>query len=59
VVLQRTVINAGLIENKGFELSLSGTPVQSNFFTWITNINFATNREHGERTSIPVLMFTS
>jgi len=39
-----TVINAGLIENKGFELSLSGTPVQSNFFTWITNINFATNK---------------
>lgn len=39
-----TVVNAGLIENKGFELSLNGRPVQSNFFTWNTTLNFARNR---------------
>ncbi|HUS02023.1 MAG TPA: SusC/RagA family TonB-linked outer membrane protein [Chitinophagaceae bacterium] len=39
-----TVINAGLIENKGFELSLTGKPIQSNFFTWDTRLNFARNR---------------
>jgi TonB-linked SusC/RagA family outer membrane protein len=37
-------VNAGLIENKGFELTLNGRPVQSNFFTWNTSINFARNR---------------
>jgi TonB-linked SusC/RagA family outer membrane protein len=38
------VVNAGLIENKGVELSLNGTPFQSKFFTWNTSINFARNR---------------
>jgi TonB-linked SusC/RagA family outer membrane protein len=39
-----TVVNAGLIENKGFELSLNGRPFQSKFFTWNTSINFARNK---------------
>ncbi|MDB5191154.1 MAG: SusC/RagA family TonB-linked outer membrane protein [Segetibacter sp.] len=39
-----TVVNAGLIENKGIELALNGTPVQTKFFTWNTNINFARNK---------------
>ncbi len=39
-----TTVNAGLIENKGFELSLNGSPVKSNFFTWNTSVNFARNR---------------
>jgi TonB-linked SusC/RagA family outer membrane protein len=39
-----TIVNAGLIENKGFELSLKGTAVQSKFFTWNTTLNFARNR---------------
>ncbi len=38
------VVNAGLIENKGIELSLKGRPVQSKLFTWNTTINFARNR---------------
>lgn len=38
------VTNAGLIENKGIELSLNGRPVQSKIFTWNTTINFARNR---------------
>lgn len=39
-----TVVNAGLIENKGFELSLTGKPVVSKFFTWNSTLNFARNR---------------
>jgi TonB-linked SusC/RagA family outer membrane protein len=38
-----TVVNAGLIENKGFELSLNATPLQSKLFTWNTTLNFAKN----------------
>jgi TonB-linked SusC/RagA family outer membrane protein len=39
-----TVVNAGLIENKGIELALNGTPFQTKFFTWNTTLNFARNR---------------
>ena len=39
-----TVVNAGLIENKGFEIALNGKPVQTKFFTWTTSLNFARNR---------------
>jgi TonB-linked SusC/RagA family outer membrane protein len=39
-----TVINAGLIENKGFELSVSGTPFTTKSFSWTTSINLARNR---------------
>ncbi|MEO6406681.1 MAG: SusC/RagA family TonB-linked outer membrane protein [Ferruginibacter sp.] len=39
-----TVVNAGLIENKGWELSLTGKPVESKFFTWNTALNFARNK---------------
>ncbi|MFC3563669.1 SusC/RagA family TonB-linked outer membrane protein [Pedobacter jamesrossensis] len=39
-----TVVNAGLIENKGIELSLSGRPIQSKIFTWDTQFNFAHNK---------------
>ena len=39
-----TIINAGLIENKGIELTLDGTPFRTKFFNWTTSINFARNR---------------
>lgn len=39
-----TTINAGLIENKGIELTLTGTPVQSEFFTWSALFNLNRNR---------------
>ncbi|HUC82082.1 MAG TPA: SusC/RagA family TonB-linked outer membrane protein [Flavisolibacter sp.] len=39
-----TVVNAGLIENKGIELSLTGTPVQTKFFSWNSTLNVARNR---------------
>lgn len=39
-----TVVNAGLIENKGIELALSGTPIKSKLFTWDASFNFAHNK---------------
>ena len=38
------VINAGLIENKGIEVMLQGTPVRTNNFKWNVNVNFSRNR---------------
>jgi TonB-linked SusC/RagA family outer membrane protein len=37
------VINAGLIENKGIELSLTGRPVESKLFGWDITFNAAHN----------------
>lgn len=37
------IINAGLINNKGFEITLSGSPIKKEQFTWETNLNFARN----------------
>jgi TonB-linked SusC/RagA family outer membrane protein len=38
------IINAGEIQNKGFELTLGATPVQTKSFSWRTIVNFATNK---------------
>lgn len=38
------VINAGKISNKGIEISLTGTPVQTNSFEWNTTLNLASNK---------------
>jgi TonB-linked SusC/RagA family outer membrane protein len=37
------VLNAGEIQNKGIELSLTGTPIKTDDFTWNTNINWSKN----------------
>ncbi|MDO6388979.1 SusC/RagA family TonB-linked outer membrane protein [Pontibacter sp. BT731] len=39
-----TIINAGLIQNKGIELALTATPVQSELFTWNSIFNLGRNR---------------
>lgn len=39
-----TTINAGLIENKGVELSLTGSPVKSANFSWDATFNVNRNR---------------
>lgn len=39
-----TVLNSGTIQNKGFELQLSGTEVKSENFTWSSFVNFSLNR---------------
>ncbi|GEO11968.1 SusC/RagA family TonB-linked outer membrane protein [Segetibacter aerophilus] len=36
--------NVGSMENKGFEFTVSGTPVQTRDFTWTTNFNIAYNK---------------
>lgn len=40
----RTTINAGLIENKGIEVTLTATPIRTNNFTWNTIFNLNRNR---------------
>jgi TonB-linked SusC/RagA family outer membrane protein len=39
-----TTINAGLIENKGIELTLTGTPLILGDFSWNATLNLAKNR---------------
>jgi TonB-linked SusC/RagA family outer membrane protein len=39
-----TTINAGLIENKGLELTLTGTPLLMGDFSWNSTFNIARNR---------------
>lgn len=39
----RRYINAGDIENKGIEIQLNATPVETNDFRWNTNVNFSRN----------------
>ena len=38
-----TVINIGEIKNTGFEILLSGSPLQSGRFSWNTSLNLAYN----------------
>ena len=37
-------VNAGEVQNKGVELSVYGTPVQTPNFSWTVNVNFSSNR---------------
>lgn len=39
-----TIINAGKVENKGFELMLKGVPVRSSDFEWNTTITLSSNK---------------
>lgn len=38
------IINAGQIDNKGIEIILRGTPVQTRDFTWDVTLNYARNK---------------
>jgi len=40
----QTVVNAGLIQNRGMELSLNGRPVESKLFSWDATFNVARNK---------------
>src|SRR5690606_8713845 len=40
----RKLLNAGEIENKGFEISLNATPVKTDNFSWMLNGNFTQNK---------------
>jgi TonB-linked SusC/RagA family outer membrane protein len=39
-----TFVNAGNIENKGFEVSLYANPIKTADFSWNVNVNFTRNR---------------
>ncbi len=39
-----TTINAGLIQNKGIEITLTGTPFRGKHFGWDATFNFSRNR---------------
>jgi outer membrane receptor protein involved in Fe transport len=39
-----TIINAGLIENKGVELTLTGSPIRTKSFSWESVFNIAWNK---------------
>jgi TonB-linked SusC/RagA family outer membrane protein len=41
-------LNAGNVRNKGIELSVFGTPVQSKNFSWTINLNWTRNRNKVE-----------
>ncbi|SFS44641.1 SusC/RagA family TonB-linked outer membrane protein [Mucilaginibacter polytrichastri] len=36
--------NSGTVQNKGIEVSLNGTPIQSENFSWKVNVNWSRNR---------------
>lgn len=38
------IINAGLIENRGIEVALSGSPIQNQNFSWNSSFNFGRNQ---------------
>lgn len=40
------VINAGIVNNRGIEIALNGTPVQVKNFKWSSNIVFSANRNY-------------
>ena len=40
----QTVVNAGLIQNRGIELSLNARPIESKFFSWDATFNAARNK---------------
>lgn len=42
--LNRMYMNVGEIENKGFEVTLTGKPVVTSDFTWNINVNWFTNK---------------
>lgn len=42
------VLNAGNVRNKGVEVSLFGTPVQTRDFSWNINVNWTRNRNRVE-----------
>jgi len=46
-------VNAGSLENKGIELSLNATPVETEDFTWNTGVNFFKNKSEITKLDVP------
>ena len=43
------VVNAGLVNNKGIEISLNATPIKAEGFSWNTSFNYSKNENRIER----------
>jgi len=41
---ERQMTNVGTVENKGFDISFSGTPIRTDDFSWDFNVNFSKNK---------------
>ncbi len=48
-----TVINGGELENKGIELNLNAVPIDSENFTWSTNLKWWKNKSEITRLDVP------
>lgn len=53
-----SLINAGAIRNKGWEIGLGGSPIQTESFLWDIQINFTRNRTVVERLAPGVTSIT-
>ena len=53
-----TTINAGLIENKGIEVELSGSPIEGQNFSWDSNFNLGRNKNKVVRLHPDIDVFT-
>lgn len=53
------IVNVGNISNRGWEVSLTGTPIRSEHFTWNARLNFANNRSRLDQLidGVPRLIF--
>ncbi|HLR76574.1 MAG TPA: TonB-dependent receptor, partial [Balneolaceae bacterium] len=52
------VINAGLIENKGIEIVLSGSPLETHKFTWNSSLSFGRNQNKVVRLHPDINLFS-
>ena len=55
-------VNAGNIENKGFEVSIFGAPIKTKDLSWDINLNFTRNRNkvlelYGQSTNLQIASF--
>lgn len=52
------LINAGLVQSRGFELGIHATPVESGNFTWDINLSFTRNRTRIKRLAEGITYFS-
>jgi len=51
--------NYGSLENKGFEIVLSGSPVKTKDFNWSATLIYNHNRNKAVRTGAPAILATN
>ncbi len=53
------LLNSGNLENKGFELMLTGTPLKTQQFSWTTTLIYNRNRNKATSTDQPLALLTT